>query len=111
MWKQPRSPEPMEPECNKPMNHCSQLVKGMTTVANWLRVVTLFPLGTQSGPLRPPYGSLTAPSWFPYGSHMIPLWLPFGSLTPPLWLRKRRPANGRLSLIFIGFKLIFVDFH
>ena len=78
------------------MNHWSQLVKGMTTVANWFRVVTPYPLGTQSGPLA-----------FPYGCLMVA----YGSLMVRLWLRKRRPAKGRFSLIFNDFKLIFIDFQ
>ena len=78
VWKQPMSPEPMEPECNKPMNHCSHLVKGMTTVANWLRVVTPYPLGTQSGPLRLPYGSLMPPFWLPYAPLLVPFRPPLG---------------------------------
>ena len=58
VWKQPRSPGPMEPGCHKPMSHWSQVVKGTTTGSNWLRVVTPYPLGTQSGPLRFPYAPL-----------------------------------------------------
>ena len=75
----------MEPECYNPQNHWSQLVKGMNPlprrldpwslnalilkaiVANWLRVVTPYPLGTQSGPLRPPYAPLMVALWLPYG--------------------------------------------
>ena len=62
-----RSPEPMEPECNKPMNHCSQLVQGMTTVANWLRVVTPYPpIWALQVALRPPYGCLMVALCPPY---------------------------------------------
>ena len=76
----------MEPDCYEHMNHCSQLVKGMTTVANLLRVVTTYPLGTQSGPLWFPYGCLTPPLWLPYAPLMVALHPPYGCLTPPLWL-------------------------
>ena len=69
VWKQPGSPGPMEPECHKPMSHWSQVVKGTTTGAIWLRVVTPYPLGTPSGP-----------STFPYGSLMVPLRPPYGPL-------------------------------
>ena len=36
------------------------------TGANWLRVVTPYPLGTQSGPFRFPYAPLMVPLWLPY---------------------------------------------
>ena len=69
----------MEPECNKPMNHWSHLVKGMTTGANWLRVVTPYPLGTQSGPLRLPYAPLMVALCPPYvACLMVPLRPPYG---------------------------------
>jgi len=56
VWKQPRSPEPMEPECNNPQSHWSQLVKG-------------------SNPLPP-----GDPIW----ALKVPLWLPYAPLMPPL---------------------------
>ena len=54
-----------------PWTTWSQVVKGRTTGANWLRVVTPYPLGTQSGPLTFPYGCLMVALWFPYGSPMV----------------------------------------
>ena len=59
------------------------MVKGRTNGANWLRVVTPYPLGTQSGPLRLPYAPLMVALWLPYGSLTPPVWLPYGSRMVP----------------------------
>ena len=87
----------MEPECNKPMNHCTQFVKGMTTVAKLSRVVTPYPVGTQAGPLRPPYGCLRVALRPPYGCLMVALWLPYA----PLMVAQMSPDQG----------MIFMDVH
>ena len=67
------------------------------TVANWFRVVTAYPLGTQSGPLT-----------FPDGSPMDPLWLPYGSLMVRLYgcANVARPRGD-----FQWFSMIFIGFH
>ena len=44
------------------------------------QAVTPYPMGTQSGPLRPPYGSLMVALWFPHGCLMVPFWSPYAPL-------------------------------
>ena len=52
VWKQPRSPEPMEPECYNPQSHCSQLVKGSNPLPPG------DPIWALKVPLRPPYANV-----------------------------------------------------
>ena len=86
-----------------PWIHWSQVIKGTTTGANWLRVVTPYPLGTQSGPLRLPYGCLMVALWFTYGCLMVPLRLPY---TPPLQVAQTSPGQGT---IFIDCSMMLID--
>ena len=91
--------DPWSLDAIDPWTTWSQVVKGRTTGANWLRVVTPYPLGTQSGPLRLPYGSLMVGLWLAYAPLMVGLRPPYGPLPPPFRLRKRRPAKARFSLV------------
>ena len=100
-----------------PWIHWSQVIKGTTTGANWLRVVTPYPLGTQSGPLRLPYGCLMPPLCPPYGCLLVALRPPYAPLMVPFRppVAQTSPGQGTIlidfSMVFIGFQLLFKDFH